>query len=245
MPENSAKKHYDNLLAKHYSWMFGDFDRQVEKNIKWFEAHDINLESNGKAIDFGCGSGFQSLALSSLGFRITGVDFNRSLLDELKNRAQNGNIQVIQSDILNHKNFEHLAPFELAVCMGDTLTHLPSKQAVEEFFSIAHDLLEPKGKVILSFRDLSTELTGIDRFIPVQSDENKIMTAFLEYKADFVLVHDLIYQRNGNRWDLEKSVYKKIRLSADNVKTMLVDENFEVFHLQSKKGLVSMVAAKS
>lgn len=245
MSENSAKQHYENLLAEHYSWMFGDFDQQVEKNIEWFNIHNINPGPISKAIDFGCGSGFQTLALSSLGFTVTGVDFNKRLLDELKSHDQNGNIQVIQSDILDRENFEHLAPFELAVCMGDTLPHLSSEQAITDFFSIVYDLIESNGKLVLSFRDLSTELTGTDRFIPVQSDENKIMTVFLEYKSNFVLVHDLVYERKGNAWKLEKSVYRKIRLSADEAKAKLVDTNFGIKNMQSVGGMISIIAVKS
>jgi hypothetical protein len=41
MNQNSVKKHYENLLADSYSWMFGDFDQQVSANRQWFQNHDI------------------------------------------------------------------------------------------------------------------------------------------------------------------------------------------------------------
>jgi len=48
-----------------------------------------------------------------------------------------------------------------------------------------------------TYRDLTKELEGLDRFIPVRSDD-KIMTCFLEYEsAESVAVHDLIYTRVG------------------------------------------------
>lgn len=244
MAKSSAKKHYENLLAKHYSWMFGDFNQQVEKNLKWFKEHNIHPKSNQYAIDFGCGSGFQTIALSSLGFSVTAVDFNQYLLDELKNHVENENIEIIQGDILNPKNYSHKAPFGLAVCMGDTLPHLPSEEAISDFFRIVYDLLKAGGNLILSFRDYSFELTGIDRFIPVHNDEEKIMTVFLEYESNNVFVHDLVYERSGNAWELEKSVYKKVRLSADQVKNLLEKTNFSIKHLQSDKGTVHVIAAK-
>lgn len=244
MTENTAKQHYENLLAKHYSWMFGDFDHQVEKNLNWFEEQGMHPKSSQNAIDLGCGSGFQSIALSSLGFNVTAVDFNRPLLDELKNHDENGTIEVIQSDILKPENYSHKAPFELAVCMGDTLPHLPSKESVFNFFRITYDLLEPDGNLILSFRDYSVELAGIDRFIPVQNDENKIMTVFLEYESDYVFVHDLVYEQNGDFWEFEKSVYKKVRLSANQVKNLLEKADFSVNHLQSDQGMVHIIATK-
>lgn len=244
MAKNSAKQHYENLLAKHYSWMFGDYNQQVEENINWFEEHGIYSNSNQNAIDFGCGSGFQAIALSSLGFSVTAVDFNQYLLDELKNHDENGTVEIIQSDLLNSENYSHKAPFDLAVCMGDTLPHLSSVEAVSEFFRIAYELLEPDGNLILSFRDYSFELTGIDRFIPVHNDQEKIMTVFLEYEPDYVFVHDLIYEQSGDAWELEKSVYKKVRLSADQVKNLLDKTHFSISYLQSNQGMVYVIATK-
>lgn len=224
--------------------MFGNFDQQVRKNRDWFENHDIQPKSSGNAIDLGCGSGFQSLALSSMGFNVTAVDFNQHLLEELNSRDKNNTIEVIQSDILTPENYSHNAPFELAVCMGDTLPHLPSKKSVSDFFRIAYDLIEPAGSIILSFRDYSFELTGVDRFIPVKSDQDKIMTVFLEYETDYVFVHDLVYERNGEAWEFEKSVYKKVRLSKDQVKNLLEEANFTIDHLQSDQGMVHVIATK-
>lgn len=244
MNDYSAKKHYENLLARHYSWMFGDFNQQVEKNREWFVENEIKPHVNHKAVDLGCGSGFQSVALSSLEFDVTAVDFNRELLDELKSHDRAGAIDIIQSDILEPEHYSAGAPFELAVCMGDTLPHLPSLQSVSGFFKNVHKLLETDGKLILGFRDLSAELTGTDRFIPVQSDSDKMMTVFLEYKPDYVHVHDLIYERDGNSWKFEKSVYKKLRLSAGRVENLLEEADFSVDRQYSERGLIHMIATK-
>lgn len=244
MSENTAKLHYENLLAEHYTWMFGDFDRQVEINLEWFKKHKILPQSSQKAIDLGCGSGFQSVALAALDFDVTAVDFNQTLLEELKIRDTCGVIEVIQSDILDPANYSGKAPFELVVCMGDTLPHLPSEQAAAGFLSNVRDILEPGGNLILSFRDTSAELTGVNRFIPVQQDQDKIMTVFLEYERDHIFVHDLIYKREGDTWNFQKSVYKKLRLSADNIKAHLEKESFSIHHLQSDQGMVHIIAAK-
>jgi len=40
----------------------------------------------------------------------------------------------------------------------------------------------------LSFRDLTPDLTGLNRFIPVRSDPDRIMTCFLEYEPETVIV---------------------------------------------------------
>jgi hypothetical protein len=84
--------------------------------------------------------------------------------------------------------------------MGDTITHLDTKDAVETLIRLVFDALTPGGKFVVSYRDLSTETTGLDRFIPVDADERKVMTCFLEFdRSDTVLVHDLVYSRKGDQ----------------------------------------------
>lgn len=241
----SVNDHYKNLLAEHYTWMFEGFDGQVEKNRSWFLDQGFHPQSNEKAIDLGCGSGFQSVALSSIGYQVTAVDFNQDLLDEVKSRDQTGTIETVNSDILTPENYSAKAPFHLAVCMGDTLPHLPSAESIEVFFGIVHHLLVPGGDLALSFRDYSSELTGTDRFIPVRQDDTKIMTVFLEYEPDAVYVHDLIYQRSSNHWKLEKSVYKKVRTSAKMVTHLLKKTGFTVMSLQNENGMVYLLAKKT
>lgn len=58
--------------------------------------------------------------------------------------------------------------------MGDTLTHLPARELVPRLFAEAF-------RALRTFRDLSSELCGVDRFILVRNTADKIMTCFLEY----------------------------------------------------------------
>ena len=84
IPFSSAQAHYDQLLAEHYDWMFG-----MSLEVKVAEQQALLNEIAGRAgnddlaVDLGCGSGFQSLALSSLGYRVVALDTSRRLLDML------------------------------------------------------------------------------------------------------------------------------------------------------------------
>jgi len=50
------------------------------------------------------------------------------------------------------------------------------------------ELLTEGGKLILSFRDYSTALLGNLRFIPVKSDDAKILTCCVDYEVGRVRV---------------------------------------------------------
>lgn len=190
--------HYEQLLAEHYTWMFGSFEEQVAEQQVLFKRWGIRAQGVKTALDLGCGSGFQSIALANLGFHVTAIDLSQRLLVELAEQRGEHPIVSLQGDIRNVLQVVD-APIDVVVCMGDTLPHLESKDDVIGLLRAIHQLLASDGRCLLSFRDLSLEQHGLDRFIPVRSDANTMMTCFPEYEPESVVVHDLIYSGHCRR----------------------------------------------
>jgi len=242
---NTVKKHYDQQLADVYSWMAGGFETVTERNRVFLRQLEIDKPAHGAAIDLGAGSGFQSVPLAEFGFSVTAVDFSPALLAELRQRAGNLQIRTVQDDILNFsKHVDERA--QIIVCMGDTLTHLESLDAVKTLLrDAAHHLLKD-GKLVLTFRDyVSVELRNEQRFIPVQSDDSKIFTCFLEYHEDFVEVFDLLYRKENEQWTLNVSSYPKLRLDRRWVGNQLLENGLSVVHNELANGMIKIVANKS
>jgi hypothetical protein len=69
---SDVTRHYDTLLAQHYSWMTGvPFDIKVAEQRTLLEVLGMAGRS-GVALDLGCGPGYQSAALAQLGFYAQG-----------------------------------------------------------------------------------------------------------------------------------------------------------------------------
>lgn len=223
----SVADHYDRLLAEHYTWMSGDFAEKVSEQRALLSSLGLPRSGSRRALDLGSGPGFQSIALAEIGYEVTALDTSRKLLAELTDRKGSLPIAAVEADIA--AGLPMIEPgVEVALCMGDTLTHLSSKDDVLRLFTEVHRLLAPGGRFVLGFRDLTAELRGTDRFIPVRSDSHRIMTCFLEYEPETVIVHDLIHVRDGEDWVLRKSSYRKLRLAPDWVAARLTACGFAV-----------------
>jgi SAM-dependent methyltransferase len=236
-----AARHYDTLLAKHYTWMAGGFRAKTDEQKALLESLGIGPAASARAADLGCGSGFQAVALAELGFTVTALDLSAELLAELDGAKGSLPIETHRADLRDARTVVEPG-IELAVCMGDTLTHLPSKDAVATLFADIRSLLAPGGALVLSYRDLSAELTGTDRFLPVRADDDRIMTCFLEYEPETVVVHDLVHTREAAGWTLHKSRYRKLRLPIAWVKEQLETAGLTVRRVETVARMAVIVA---
>lgn len=241
----TVEGHYEQFLAACYTWMSGGHLVQVENNRKTLIKFGLGAHRGGKALDLGCGSGYQSLALAGLGFSVISVDTSQALLDELSSMAADHPIAAIRGDMLRSETYESHGPFDAVVCMGDSLTHAPSLRQVKQLLQDVYAQTRPGGQLLLSFRDLSTELKGIDRAIPVRLDEHGLMSTFLEYMESHVNVHDILFTQKDGRWQMTKSDYQKLRLSGDEAVSMLAGTGFRNIRKTLDQGFTIIAAEKS
>lgn len=239
----TAKEHYEKHLGSFYSWMTGDFQQNVESAHKLFQKFQIQDGKDQVAFDLGCGHGIQSAALLNIGFRVIAVDFNQQLLNELHQKVSSPKLQSELDEIVH---FLETTPLKANVisCMGDTLTHLTSIAQVKQFIRLASDRLIPEGKLVLSFRDLTSELTREHRFIPVKQDEHRLLTCFLEYFPSHVIVHDILWERENSAWKQRISSYPKLRISAGEVGTLIESAGLRVAVSETINRMEYLVAEK-
>ncbi len=238
--------HYETLLARHYTWMFGmSFADKVAEQRNLLEGFGVAPRARSVAVDLGCGSGFQAVALADMGFsRVLAVDSSAALLGELNVRREGRPVETVEADLRALPSLVAAGGADAVVCMGDTLTHLERRDDVSHLFRDIATALAPGGACVLTWRDLSIELTGTDRFIPVAADVDRVMTCFLEYEPGTVVVHDLVHVRDGAAWTLHKSSYRKLRLAVSWVVQELAGAGLRVAHNGPAGRLFAVVAVK-
>lgn len=156
---NAVEAHYDRLLAEHYTWMKGGFDAMLEGARRFVAAHRLGPpRTDAIAVDLGCGPGAFSIALAEAGFSVIAIDSSRRLLEELDRGGGNLSITPVNADLLT--SAERAPHADLIVCMGDTLPHLPTREALRDLFALCAAALRPDGRLVLEFRDLGIERRG-------------------------------------------------------------------------------------
>lgn len=238
-----VKEHYEKHLADFYSWMIGDFDEAKASFKNFCIKNDIKPFETDVAIDLGAGNGVQSIALGEIGFIVKAVDFNDRLLSELKQKINGLPIEVIKDDM---KNVYSIAgePVDLITCCGDTISHLESFDQLDKLIKDCYDSLTKNGQLILTFRDYSVALTDTQRFIPVKSDDNRILTCIIDYFDTKITVTDLLYEKIDGVWTQKISSYNKLRLKSDYVIKRAEETGFSVSYNENIHRMIHLILKK-
>ncbi len=239
----TAKEHYDNHLGNFYSWMVGDFMTKQQEHYSFLSEQNIRPLSSKIAIDLGAGHGISSISLAKLGYNIKAIDFNEQLLTELQINSKGLSVDIFKDDIRSIKKYSNTNP-ELIICWGDTLTHLDNIEEVIQLVNDCCKVLLKSGKLILSFRDYSSELLGDNRFIPVKADDSKILTCCLDYEPSRVRVTDLLYYKTENGWEQKVSSYYKVRLSPGFIVETIRQNGLSITFNNVVSRMITIIATK-
>jgi predicted TPR repeat methyltransferase len=196
------------------------------------------------AIDLGAGFGLHSVPLAERGYTVTAIDSYEPLLEALRSRSTSLPIKTIVGDLLAFRSYVQ-RPVKVILCMGDTLTHLPDFADVDLLLDSAAAALTSGGVFAATFRDYASEtLQGDARFIHVRSDDNRILTCFLEYGKDRVTVHDLLHEKEQGRWRQRVSSYPKLRLRPEQIVERMTKLGFVVRVDRGMSGMTRVMSVR-
>ena len=190
----SVQEFYDRL-APDYDAMTG-FDERFVREQPLFrtllEQHRI-----ATAIDAGSGSGFHSLLLARLGIAVTAVDTSTGMLDRLRQHAARMGlpVQAIRSSFEELPSL-HLVPVDAVFCLGNTLVHLLTDDALRLVLHIFCSQLRQGGTLVLQMLNYDRILHDRPRVLGVRKAGKTTFVRFYDYEGD-LLRFNILALRDG------------------------------------------------
>ncbi len=151
MVKKNVWEEFFDIEALHY--LDEPFTKNTEEEVE-FIMQEFGLPTGAKILDVGCGVGRHSIELARRGYKVTGVDISRGMLNEARKRAEKAGVKVefIKADATKFKREEE---FDGAICLCEGAFSLigSGDDPIEHDLAIlrnVYDSLKPGGKFLLT-----------------------------------------------------------------------------------------------
>ena len=140
-------------------------------------------------LDIGCATGNLTELLGEKTRNIIGIDLDKELLKEAKDKHPNLNFENMNMLKINEKFEEN--SFDRVVSFGNTLVHLDSREEVEEFFQKVYKTLKLNGFFIVQIINYNRIIEKNIKNLPTIDNEKVKFVRDYEYdksvgKVDFI-----------------------------------------------------------
>ncbi|NTW70927.1 MAG: class I SAM-dependent methyltransferase [Eubacteriaceae bacterium] len=208
-------------IAKYYDEIFPVGNDQIDFIV------NTAGESPKELLDIACGTGGYSVSLAKKGYIMTAVDLDSSMVEALKKKSRENSlpIKVATANMLNLESSIG-GNYDTAFCIGNSIVHLNSNDAILEFLTGVKKLLKPQGKLILQVINYDRILKYDVKSLPTIENKSAGLTFQRLYRYD--QKENRIYFRtilNVEEVQIENEI-PLFPLRSDDLRRLLTDAGF-------------------
>lgn len=153
-------------IAKYYSEIFPFKPLQLD-----FVKNQSDGVNGKQILDIGCATGELAFQLAKNGADVSGIDVNRDLLQQTQNKKHD-NLYFQIGDMLELEQDFRENQFDVVLCFGNTLVHLPDTNSIDAMLDGVYGILKPSGKFLLQILNYDYILDEQVSELPLIETEN-------------------------------------------------------------------------
>ncbi len=178
------------------------------------------------AADIGCGSGIDSIALSSLGLNVTGFDISEKMLEKSKENSKKLNKEIHFYNYAS-QNIPHTfnSKFDFICSLGNTIANINPKE-LEATIKRFSELLNKNGKLLFHILNYEKIVRENERIINIKKGENNYIIRFYDFGRDTINFNILTFESDNPKQKnlITTNVYPH---SLQTIKNLLIQDNFQ------------------
>ena len=195
---------YDDLSADYDR--FVNWEGRLAVELPFIERQ---LEGVGarRVLDAACGTGRHAIALAERGYEVVGADVSEGMIVQARRNAaaQGVTLTFVQA------GFGHLAaalegPFDAVLCLGNSLPHVLTREALVATLEDWAMLLRTGGLLFVQMRNFDRVLTSGDRWMPPQAHQEEgrewLFLRFYDFHHDGSVTFNMmrLFREAGGPW---------------------------------------------
>jgi len=134
-PHDNSAKYYDFVFERRFG---ANYSALTQNNLSRIRP----LAPKGKILDFGAGTGRISIPLAKEGYEVTAIDCSSQMLQELKRKAHDLNLNIATHQSLTDVISQD---FDMSLAIFTVLAYIKTESELKAVFENIFSLLRPGG----------------------------------------------------------------------------------------------------
>ncbi len=193
-----------------YDAFSGDYDRFVDWPARLavelpflereFESHGVR-----RVLDAACGTGQHALALARRGYEAAGADLSPRMIERARALAREAGL-VIPYAVAGFGSLAQAFPeqFDAVICLGNSLPHLLTPDAVHAALADFAAVLRPGGLLVIQNRNYDRVWQRCERFMPLavhrEGEREWLFFRFMDFHETTLTFNVVTLSRTGDEW---------------------------------------------
>ncbi len=135
--------------ARYYDLIYGrrmDYESQCNHLKSLFE--EAGVPEGGRILDLGCGTGGHAIALAGMGYRVTGIDNSKRMVEIAAQKAEGLPAKFLHQDM---RGLDLPGGFDAAICMFGGFGHITETPDVRRTLRGIHSQLKRNAPFVFEF----------------------------------------------------------------------------------------------
>ncbi len=124
-----------------------------------------------RLLDLGCGTGEHARFLAEQGFEVVGVDASASMIEQATEEPAPAGVRFVHGDVTRLEQVTE-GDFGGAICLGNTLPHLKTSEALADFLRGLRRRLLPNAQFVLQLLNYERIFARRERHLPLNFRSN-------------------------------------------------------------------------
>ncbi len=167
-----------------YQELSAHYDEVFAVNANEMAFVNAQLSGRERLLDIGCGTGNKTVLLAAPGRSITAIDNDEAMVREGAEKHGAVGIQYRQLSMEDVGWAFRPEEFDSALCLGNTVVHLPDTDAVSEFFTSVGQILADAGLFIVQIVNYDRIIGQNIKELPLLETQNVTFERFYEWRQD-------------------------------------------------------------
>jgi SAM-dependent methyltransferase len=158
-----------------------------------------------RVLDSACGTGHHAIALARQGYQVMGTDLSAVMVERARQNAATAGASIA-FQVVGLGELDAMGEtFDAVLCLGNSLPHLLTPQALAEALADFAAVLQPGGLLVIQNRNFDMVWAAQERFMPPQThrdgDQEWLFLRFYDFHEGTITFNMIRLRRTEQGWE--------------------------------------------